>query len=73
MHTLTELEDRLAADASGHQRRALLDALNETVMALGRAQREPQSAERYASLERQRLAALAAMRVVDTVWSRLHS
>lgn len=72
MHTLTDLEDQLAADASGHLRRELLSHLNAEVTALGRQQRQPQTAGCYASLERQRLACLAAMRVVDQVWRRLH-
>lgn len=72
MITLTELEDQLAADADGHLRRALMDRLTDEISALGRLQREPQSAERYASLERQRVACAAAMRVVDHVWQRLH-
>lgn len=72
MITLTALEDQLAADPDGHVRRALMNRLNDEIAALGRLQREPQPAERYASLERQRIACAAAMRVVDQVWQRLH-
>lgn len=70
--TLSDLEDRLAADPDGHLRGEMLNRLSAEVTALGRLQREQQPAARYASLERQRLACLAAMRVIEQVWRRLH-
>ncbi|MEN6082264.1 EscE/YscE/SsaE family type III secretion system needle protein co-chaperone [Chromobacterium piscinae] len=72
MHTLTELEDTLAADPNGRDLGWMLAALAAEAANLGLRQRQPQSAAAYAKLERQRLACLAAMRVVDTVWHRRH-
>lgn len=72
MPTLTELEDSLACDPSGHQLRALLDRLDAAATELGREQRQPQSAARYASLERKRRACLAAMQVMTCAWERWH-
>lgn len=72
MHTLTELEDRLAADVQGHLRRELQVALEIAIAELGRQQREPQPTARYAALGRQRQACLATLQVIETVWQRCH-
>ena len=72
MQTLTELEDNLADDVQGHLRQALQLRLEIAIADLARQQRQPQSPAGFAALSRQRGACLAALRVVDTVWRRLH-
>lgn len=72
MHTLIELEDRLACDPSGQQLRELLDRLSAAATELGREQRQPQRAANYTSLERKRRACLAAMQVLTCAWERWH-
>ncbi|AXE30566.1 EscE/YscE/SsaE family type III secretion system needle protein co-chaperone [Chromobacterium phragmitis] len=71
-HTLTRLEDELAEDAAGLALRARTRELEAWAAELGGELRRPQTAERYASLERQRRACLAALRVLDAVWRRGH-
>ncbi|MBJ7262946.1 MAG: EscE/YscE/SsaE family type III secretion system needle protein co-chaperone [Burkholderiaceae bacterium] len=72
MHTLTELEDGLAADVHGHLRQALRLRLETAIDDLARQQRRPQSPSRFAALARQRAGCLAACEVIDTVWRRFH-
>lgn len=72
MNTLTKLEDCLIADTQGRLRRELRLTLEAAIDELARQQREPQSAARYAALGRQRVACLAALQVIDTVWHRCH-
>ncbi|VVE55786.1 EscE/YscE/SsaE family type III secretion system needle protein co-chaperone [Pandoraea sputorum] len=72
MTFLTDLEERLAADRCGDLRRELLSILELELIALGQRQRQQQSAECYAGLERQRVACLAGIRVVERIWRRLN-
>lgn len=72
MHTLTELEDDLAADVEGHLRQALQLRLETEIAELARQQRLPQSPANFAVLARRRVACLAALRVIDIVWRRFH-
>ena len=72
MHTVTNLEDRLANDALGCARRELQFTLEAAVTELCRQQRAPQPAAHYAALGRQRIACMAALQVIDTVWDRCH-
>ena len=72
MHTLTELEDGLAADVQGHWRQVLQLRLEAAIDDLARQQRMPQSPARFAALARQRASCLAALQVIDTVWRRFH-
>lgn len=69
---VTELEERLAADPEGLLLRELRDTLAQAAARYGQAQRQPQTPPAYARLERQRLACLAAMGALDTIWQRLH-
>ncbi|ACR68154.1 EscE/YscE/SsaE family type III secretion system needle protein co-chaperone [Edwardsiella ictaluri] len=69
MPTLTHLEDSLRHDPHGHQRQRLIDCLNDAALRLAQALRQPHSADEYARLERQRQSCLAAIRVIDTVWT----
>jgi hypothetical protein len=69
---LSEIEERLAADRCGDLRREILSRLEAELRVLGQQQREQHSAQDYASLERRRVACLAAIRVVDRVWRRLN-
>ncbi|ACY83707.1 EscE/YscE/SsaE family type III secretion system needle protein co-chaperone [Edwardsiella piscicida] len=69
MPTLTHLEDSLRHDPRGHQRQRLIDCLNEAARRLALELRQPHSADEYARLERQRQSCLAAVRVIDTLWT----
>nr|WP_244986271.1 EscE/YscE/SsaE family type III secretion system needle protein co-chaperone [Chromobacterium violaceum] len=66
------MEDELAADVSGLALRARAQVLEDWAAALGGELRRPQTSERYASLERQRRACLAALRVLEAVWRHSH-
>ena len=68
MQTLTELEDQLWADANGAFLQTCQTQLMAEVSRLSHLQRQLQSPQSYASLERQRLACLAAIRVIQRVW-----
>ena len=70
MMTLTALEDALAADHHGLQRRAWLTRLSEAANALGRQARAPLPAGEHAAVMRRRAAFLAAMAVIDIIWLR---
>lgn len=70
--TLTELEDVLAGDHLGRQRQAWLTRLTGAALALEREAGQAVNDEARAALLRRRAACLAAVSVIDTLWTRLH-
>ena len=70
--SLTALEDTLAADPLGKANHACQQRLQDALASLLQAHRLSLDPETHDLLERQRVACMAAMRVIEEVWRRQH-
>lgn len=68
----TELENRLEADVDGVVMNILLKRLDNKIRELSCIQRKPCTAADYASFERQRMACIAAMKIIGYLWEKYH-
>lgn len=73
MNTFTQLEDDLRNDHSGNTRRTLLAQLNEAARAMEKQLRQPIDSDLFASVERKHRACLAAIQIIETIWSCHHA
>lgn len=68
----TELESTLEADADGVVLNILLKRLDNKIRELACSQRKPCTAGEYSGFERQRMACIAAMRILGQQWEKYH-